>query len=175
MKNPVAIEYRNTLEAKLKIEASLSVLPHGYVSQKTIKGRSYCYLQSRVSGKLTSRYLKADEIEPITVQIALRKEQEIQLAALAIRLNELEQAALLLDKALYRQLMLLKVSAGMDSINASQRNRSASFASAMNAIEGIAVSRETQQDILSWQTGSASFLSAFEATLRRYGFPGEVQ
>lgn len=174
MTNPIVTEYQNLLDAKIVLESSLSVLPCGYISQKTIKGKAYYYLQSRVSGKLTSRYLKADEVETITAQIALRKKQEAQLPQTIARLGELEQAASLIDKGLRRELMRLKISAGMDSLDASQKERSSSFASAMNAIEGIYISKETEQEIAQWQTGSKSFLSVFETTLKRYGFPTGV-
>lgn len=174
MTNSIVTEYKNLLDTKISIESSLSLLPIGYISQKLIKGKTYCYLQTRVSGKLTSRYLKADEVASVTDQIALRKKQEAQLPQIALRLGELEQAALLIDKRLSRQLAILKLSAGMDNMDAAQKERSASFAGAMNAIEGIAISKETEQDIMQWKAGSKSFLSVFETTLRRYGFSQEV-
>ena len=57
------------------------------------------------------------------------------------RLGELEQAAGLLGKNISRQLMLLKLSTGMDSLTAEQKKQSSSFAGAMNAVEGIPVIR----------------------------------
>jgi hypothetical protein len=163
-------EYKKLICRKAQIELELPALVHGYISKKTIRGKKYLYLQSRISGKLISRYLKSDEIETIAKQLALRKKYEAELPGLIIRLKELEQAAQLLDKGFSRELMLLKISAGMDILDTAQKERSASFASAMNAIEGFPVSEQTAQDITDWQQGNKSFLAVFKAALQRYGF-----
>jgi hypothetical protein len=44
----------------------------------------------------------------------------------------------------------------------------------MNAIEGIEISKETNDAIDSWKQGEISFLNVFENTLKRYGFPVEA-
>lgn len=170
----VLSEYKNLLERKLKLETELQSLVRGYISKKTIKGNIYCYLQNRADGKLTSQYLKNEDVGTVTEQIARRKQYEAELPKLKARLSELEQAAELLGKNISRQLMLLKLSTGMDSLTADQKKQSTSFASAMNAVEGISVSEQTAQDIAAWQNGSKPFLLIFEATLKRYGFSAEV-
>lgn len=174
MEHMVLSEYKDLLERKLELEIELQSLVQGYISNKTIKGKTYCYLQNRVDGKLTSQYLKREEVDKITEQIARRKKCEAELPKLKVRLRELEQAAGLLGKNISRQLMLLKLSAGMDSLTAEQKRRSSSFAGAMNAVEGIPVSEQTARDIVAWQSGNKPFLSIFEATLKRYGFSAEV-
>ncbi|MCB5712833.1 hypothetical protein [Lactonifactor longoviformis] len=168
------MEYKNLLERKVKLETELQTLVQGYISKKTIKGKTYCYLQNRVGGKLISQYLKREEVNEITEQIARRKQYEAELPKLKARLKELEQAARLLGKNINRQLMLLKLSTGMDSLSAEQKRRSSSFAGAMNAVEGIPISEQTAQEIAAWQNGNKPFLSIFEATLKRYGFFAEV-
>lgn len=168
------MEYKNLLERKVKLETELQTLVQGYISKKTIKGKTYCYLQNRVGGKLISQYLKREEVDEITEQIARRKQYEAELPKLKARLKELEQAARLLGKNINRQLMLLKLSTGMDSLSAEQKRRSSSFAGAMNAVEGIPISEQTAQEIAAWQNGNKPFLSIFEATLKRYGFFSEV-
>ena len=170
----IFLEYKNLLERKVKLETELQTLVQGYISKKTIKGKTYCYLQNRVGGKLISQYLKSEEVDEITEQIARRKQYEAELPKLKARLSELEQAARLLGKNISRQLMLLKLSTGMDSLSAEQKRRSSSFAGVMNAVEGIPVSEQTAQDIAAWQNGNKPFLSIFEATLKRYGFFAEV-
>lgn len=175
MINPIVKEYKSLLEQKQKLEFELSTLPQGYISQKNIKGKSYCYLQQRLSGKLTSRYLKADEVTVVTKQITLRKRYEAELPQITARLGELEQAAHLMDKNISRGLLRLRISAGMDGISTSQKELSFSFASAMNAIEGVPITGEAAQEIARWQDGYSTFLSAFESTLKRYGFPTEVR
>lgn len=174
MEHMVLAEYKDLLERKLEMETELQSLVQGYISNKTIKGKTYCYLQNRVDGKLTSRYLKSEEVDVVTEQIARRKECEAELPKLKARLSELEQAAGLLGKNISRQLMLLKLNAGMDRLTAEQKRRSSSFASAMNAVEGIRVSEQTARDIAAWQNGNKPFLSIFEETLKRYGFSAEV-
>ncbi|WP_195984378.1 hypothetical protein [Clostridium sp. D33t1_170424_F3] len=174
MDHMVLSEYKDLLERKLKLETELQSLVQGYISKKTIKGNTYCYLQNRVDGKLTSRYLKSEEVDAVTEQIMRRKEYEVKLPKLKARLSELEQAAELLGKNISRQLMLLKLSTGMDNLTTEQKRQSSSFASAMNAVEGIPVSEQTAQDIEAWQNGNKPFLSIFEATLKRYGFSAEV-
>lgn len=167
-------EYKGLLERRLKIETELPTLAQGYISQKTIKGKTYHYLQNRVSGKISSQYLKSTEVDSTAESIALRKQYEVELPKLNTRIGELEQAARLLGKNVSRQLMLLKLSAGMDSMEADQKRRSASFASALNAIEGIPISEQTAKDVAQWQEGKKSYLSVFQETLKRYGFTAEV-
>lgn len=174
MEHMVLSEYKDLLERKLELETELQSLVQGYISNKTIKGKTYCYLQNRVDGKLTSQYLKSEEVNKITEQIVRRKQCEAELPKLKTRLSELEQAAELLGKNISRQLMLLKLSTGMDNLTAEQKKRSSSFAGAMNAVEGIPVSEQTARDIVAWQSGNKPFLSIFEATLKRYGFSAEV-
>lgn len=174
MEHMVLAEYKDLLERKLEMETELQSLVQGYISNKTIKGKTYCYLQNRVDGKLTSRYLKSEEVDVVTEQIARRKECEAELPKLKARLSELEQAAGLLGKNISRQLMLLKLNAGMDRLTAEQKRRSSSFASAMNAVEGIPVSEQTARDIAAWQNGNKPFLLIFKETLKRYGFSAEV-
>ena len=82
MENMVLSEYKDLLERKLELETELQSLVQGYISNKTIKGKTYCYLQNRVGGKLTSQYLKSEEVDKITEQIAHRKECEAELPRL---------------------------------------------------------------------------------------------
>ncbi len=69
-----------------------------------------------------------------------------------------------------RWMMLLKLSEGMDDLPVEQKRRSVSFANAINAIEGVSVSEQAAKGLADWQAGKISYLSLFEATLRRYGF-----
>ena len=55
MEHLVLSEYKDLLERKLELETELQSLVQGYISKKTIKGNTYCYLQDRVDGKLTSQ------------------------------------------------------------------------------------------------------------------------
>lgn len=175
MDNAIVNEYTKLLEKKARLQKDLSVLPQGYISKKNINGKTYHYLQNRVSGKMTGEYLKKDEVERVSEQIRLRKQYEAELPKLNTRLNELEQAARLIGHGLDRRLLLLKLGVGMDSLSIEQKSRSISFADAMNAIEGVPASAQTSKGLADWQAGKTSYLSVFEATLRRYGFGTGVQ
>ena len=170
MDNAIVSEYTGLLEKKARLQKDLSVLPQGYISKKNINGKTYYYLQNRVSGKMIGEYLKKDEVEGVSEQIRLRKQYEAELPKLNTRLNELEQAARLIGHGLDRQLLLLKLGVGMDSLSIEQKSRSISFADSMNAIEGVPASEQTAKGLADWQDGKTSYLSVFEATLRRYGF-----
>lgn len=168
-------DYRKLLFRKVQIESELPDLPRGYISRKAIRGKIYLYLQSRTSSTFSSRYLKSEEIDTVVKQIDLRKQYEAELSKITVRLEELEQASRLLDKSTSRELMLLKITSGMDNIDTAQKECSISFASAMNALEGITISNQTAQDISDWKQGNKSFLAIFEVVLRRYGFVSEVK
>lgn len=170
MNMTIVTEYKTLLERKAAIDAALPMLPQGYISHKNINGKTYAYLQNRIAGKVVSEYLKGNDAERISEQLATRRQYESELPALCKRLGELEQAARLVGNGFDRTLMLLKSSVGMDEIDTVQKEKCVSFANAMNAIEGVPVSQQTAKDISDWQRGKKSFLSVFEATLKRYGF-----
>ncbi len=167
-------EYQELLLKKKEIEQTLPSLPKGYISTKTIKEKQYYYLQNRVDGKITSKYLKENEVDVIKKQVELCKKYKAELPKIEARLKELEQAAKLIDKSIARHLALLKLSCGMDSLSSSQKERSASFANALNAIEGVYASKTTEQNIDKWTSGDESFISIFQSTLNMYGFTAEV-
>lgn len=167
-------EYKELLHRKNEIEQILPSFPEGYISTKTIKEKQYYYLQNRVDGKITSKYLKENEVDIIKEQVELCRKYKAELPKIEVRLKELEQAAKLIDKNIARYLTLLKLSCGMDSLSNVQKERSASFANALNAIEGVYISKTTEKNIDKWKTGDASFISIFQSTLNMYGFMAEV-
>lgn len=162
-------QYRDLLQNKANIEHNLRVLPQGYISHKTIKGKSYAYLQNKVAGKMVSTYLKLEDEAVVSEQLIMRKQYEDELIQVNRKIFDIESVAAL-DKEIGRTLMLIKISTGMDEIDSHQKAKSISFAYAMNAIEGVPITAQAAQDILDWKNGSKSFLSIFEGTLKRYGF-----
>ena len=170
----IIFEYKELLASKLEIEQKLSVLPKGYISKKTIGGKQYLYLQTRNGATIESKYIKAEEVEEIAKQLSLRKDYEAQLPEILIRLADIETAAELLDKALLRKLKMLKLTSGMDSISAAEKEKRISFSDAMTSIEGVPVSDRVKTDLANWKKGNITFLSVFEQTLKRYGFVTEV-
>ena len=170
----IIFEYKELLASKLEIEQKLSVLPKGYISKKTIGGKQYFYLQTRNGDTIESKYIKAEEVEEITRQLSSRKEYEAELPEVILRIADIETAAELLDKALLRKLKMLKLTSGMDSISADEKEKRISFSDAMTSIEGVPVSDRVKKDLANWKNGNITFLSVFEQTLRRYGFVTEV-
>ena len=170
----IIFEYKELLASKLEIEQKLNVLPKGYISKKTIGGKQYLYLQTRNGDTVESKYIKAEEVEEIAKQLSLRKDYEAQLPEILIRLADIETAAELLDKALLRKLKMLKLTSGMDSISADEKEKRISFSDAMTSIEGVPVSDRVKKDLANWKNGNITFLSVFEQTLKRYGFVTEV-
>lgn len=167
-------EYTNLLERKVTIQRELSVLPIGYISKKNINGKEYSYLQMRVNGKVNSTYIKNDDVKIITEKLNLRKKYESELPNINLRLAEIEKATKLLNDSLARRLDILKLSIGMDELPQGMKQMCLSFSEAMTSIEGVEVSDTAKQELNNWKNGTASFLSVFESTLRRYGFPVEV-
>lgn len=170
----IIFEYKELLAQKLEIEQKLSILPKGYISKKTIGGKQYLYLQTRNGDTVESKYIKAEGVEEITNQLSSRKEYEAELPEILIRLADIEIAAELLDKALLRKLKMLKLTSGMDSISADEKEKRISFSDAMTSIEGVPVSDRVKNDLANWKNGNITFLSVFEQTLKRYGFVTEV-
>lgn len=65
-----------------ELTAQINALPKGYISKKSINGKLYFYHQWSEKGQKQSKYLKDDEIEALSEQIALRKELQEQLRTL---------------------------------------------------------------------------------------------
>lgn len=170
----VSKEYRSLIDKKQKMESELFSLPIGYISKKNIKGNVQYYLQRREGARIVGAYIRNDEVEEVTAKIERRKSIIEELALINERLAQLEQAAKLIDKNLLCSLSVYKLSAGMDKLSTEEKEKCSSFGYAMNSIEGVSVSKETDGAINAWKNGNMSFLTVFENTLKRYGFPVEV-
>lgn len=167
-------EYKTLLLKRASYLKELSVLPTGYISKKYINGNEYCYLQCRVHGKITSTYIKAENIDSIDKELKLRKEYESLLPDIEKRLLEIKEAVKLLDSSAIRKLDMLELTVGMDEIEKTVKKQCLTFADAMTSIEGVPVSKTAQEDLNDWLSGKATLISVFESTLKRYGFPVEV-
>ncbi len=65
-----------------RINARIAELPAGYISRKTIKGKTQYYRQWRESGKIKSQYIRKADVEPISQQIKERKQLQKRLEEL---------------------------------------------------------------------------------------------
>lgn len=157
MINTIFNEYNNLLERLHNTLSQMNTLPQGYISKKTIKGKQYSYLQNRVNGRLMSKYIKEDDVGKISLELELSKKYRTEIPKIEKRLLELEQAAKLVDKKFSRELMRLKLSFKMDMLTIEQKDKSISFANAMNSIEGVLVSNTTETKIAEWKNNQKSF------------------
>ena len=57
----------------------LEDLPRGYISNKTINGKTYFYLQYKVGKRLVSKYVKRDDVDALRAQLSRREEIEEEL------------------------------------------------------------------------------------------------
>jgi len=70
---------KETIDKITELTKQIAELPKGYISKKQVGGQVYFYHQWSQSGIKQSRYLKDDEIQPISELIEKRKELQQQL------------------------------------------------------------------------------------------------
>ena len=63
-----------------------------------------------------------------------------------------------------------KLCEGMDALTLEEKEKCLLFAEAINAIEGLTISTELEQQLEKWKNGEITFQQVFEDTLKRYGF-----
>ena len=79
---PVIMENQELLNQIAELTAQIRGLPKGYISKKTISGKTYYYHQWSENGEKQSRYLHDEEIEPLAEQIEWRKALQEELRSL---------------------------------------------------------------------------------------------
>lgn len=62
-----------------RMEERIAELPAGYISRKTIRGKTCHYRQWREDGKIKSKYIREEDLEEIRSQIGERKQLEERL------------------------------------------------------------------------------------------------
>ena len=72
-------------ELRKRLEARIAELPPGYISKKTIKGKTQYYLQWNDGEKLRSKYIRAEDVETVRGQIEERKKLQEKLKELQLR------------------------------------------------------------------------------------------
>ncbi len=138
-------EYITLLTRKHLLEKELSSLPIGNSTENTIKGKQ--------------RTIEKREI------------LSSELIDISTCLLQLEQEAKTKDNNVFCRLMVHKMCMGMDELSLEDKSRCISFGDAMSSIEGVPISEQTQNDLNSWKNGKMKYISVFEKTLKRYGFP----
>ena len=175
MANSLEKEYKKVLSQRADITGSLDSLPDGYISEKTINGTKQYYLQKRVGKKVVGKHISSGELSSVRCGLSRRESLEKELIVIEERLVSIEAASKLVSHNLYKRILLLKACLPMEALSADAKVHASSFAEAMNAIEGIPATEEMKSNISAWHSGEISFLSLYEATLKKYGFPVEVR
>ena len=168
-------EYNKLLSRIADIKNELAFLPDGYISEKTINGTKQYYIQKRVGKTVVGKHISSAELSSVRYGLSKKESLEKELVVIEERLVSIEAASKLLSHNLYKRLLLLKACAPMEALSADAKVHASSFAEAMNAIEGIPATEEMKSNISAWHSGEISFLSLYEATLKKYGFPVEVR
>ena len=149
----------------IKLSHSLS---SGYISTKNISGNQYSYLQKRVDGKLTSKYIKKELLSKVKDELKKRDEVEKSIKQANKSLSRLEAAAKLLDNSLFHRMLIIKQCSLMDTLSAEERKKAVEFGNAIAAIEGIVVSDDTENALNSWVSGEHSFEYGYLQVLEKY-------
>lgn len=77
-----------------ELERQIAALPIGYISKKTINGKTRYYHQWTENGKKHSQYLRDGELEPLQEQIEQRKGLQAQLKELQAKMPKVRQPKL---------------------------------------------------------------------------------
>ena len=161
-------EYASLLQDKTDRQKRLASLKDGYISNKTISGKKYAYLQYRIDGKLSSEYIREDHLPMIRAELDERASILENIRDIDGQLNKIEAAANILNDNLHRKLVTLRRCAAMEAMPSEERIKSLAFGSAMTALEGIPASEETEKNLSRWANGDLSFQESYLNTLRVY-------
>lgn len=167
MYDVIVKEYEEILFEIRRLDTYLNEAPQGYISKKKINNKTYFYLQRRVDGKVQSKYIKEEDLE-ITKSLVERCQlYKDKLEETKVRKGELESASKLLSKDLYKKLIFKKMSDGMDRLSLEEKEESIGFANAINAIEGVPISKHLENDLDKWKSGEVSYSDLLPLILSR--------
>ena len=161
-------EYTSLLGVKTDCQNALTALKDGYISTKTISGKKYAYLQYRVDGKLSSEYIREENLPNIRAELDERTRTLEKVRETISRLDKIQAAAGILDDGLQRKLIALRRCAAMEAMPLDVRAKSLAFGNAMTALEGIPASEDTEKNLSRWANGDLSFQESYLNTLRTY-------
>jgi len=74
------------------VREELEGLPKGYISEKKIGNNAYYYLQRREGGKILSKHIKKDELEPYKTLIEHRKKLSKQIKDMEFEQQKIKAA-----------------------------------------------------------------------------------
>ena len=165
-------KHKTLMKQLTNANSRLAKLPDGYISEKNISGKVYPYLQKRTRGKMQSQYIKAEQLQGVRKALSSRGALEKDIASLSQEIEALEQAAVLLDSALYRRMLQSKRSMQMDVLPVSIRMKSLSFSRAMLSLEGVDPTTDAKSNLQAWGEGKKSFSEGYRIVLQKYNLTG---
>lgn len=95
--------------------------------------KSYIEAQMRL---LLETHMEGEKENTFIKQIRGRSIYEEELAQIKFHLHQLEESAASISQDLVRELMMIRLCAGMDALEPAEKKQCTSFADSMNAIEG---------------------------------------
>jgi hypothetical protein len=161
-------EYSVLLNERSDNAQAIAQLKSGYISTKTISGKQYRYLQNRVNGKLVSKYIPADALPQVRVELEERRQREHKITDADNRLDRLEAATGILDKTLRDKLIVARRCATVDALSVEKRANAVAFGNAITALEGLSASESVERNIKLWKNDNISFHDSYLNTLREY-------
>ena len=84
-------EYRRLIRMKVALEREFGELPKGYIARKTIRGKTYNYLQWREGGSVKSKFISEDDIADMLKKINRRKQLAGSLKDINATIKKLEK------------------------------------------------------------------------------------
>jgi hypothetical protein len=84
-------EYNRMKKMRFTMKNEMDSLPKGYISNKTIRSKKYCYLQWRQGRKIISQYIPASQVNKIERQIEKRAQLKISIREIDDHLKKIER------------------------------------------------------------------------------------
>jgi len=159
-------DYASLMKESTEYQNTLNSLKDGYISNKTISGKNYTYLQYREDGKLVSEYVRDYNLPNVKAELDERARIIKKINDIGDRLDRLEAAAKLLDSKLYRKLVRIRRYARMDMMPLDKRHKALEFSRIITALEGIPVSNDTNRYLMQWANGKQGFRDCYCKTLQ---------
>lgn len=161
-------DYTSLLQDYSKMRFELAALPTGGIVKKRITGKEYWYLQYTKFGKKHTKYLRKQEVDQVRTELSRAGQLRKKITQIDTRLEQLEQAAQILDAQMSRSFFFRRQCADMDALPLSKRPEALAFANAMTALEGLPVSKELDCKLGAWASGKIKYEEVYLPLLHRH-------
>ena len=158
-------EYVSLTNEKYQLLSQINQLYFGYISTKTIRGKTHYYRQWRENGKMKSEYVKVDELDNINHQLEQRAEIQAKLKNLEEELTLLEKGVKIISQSLSQRIWFFKQGVVADHLSLDERKESLAFSEAITALEGLPSSKNLDEFLSGWAKGKGSFVDFYLSLL----------